>query len=563
MGQVSRRQLLQGAALAGAGILGAGALAACSPLSADEADGTSPAGGDGSGATPDLTGRGDIGLVKDAEQTEDADIVVVGSGIGGFTASMIAKEQAPEASVLMLEKNQGLGGSTNFAECNGPAANVEEHEAHLQGMQRAANTGYIANTLLHYERVREQGDNADWLFQKHGVVYEQPGPGPYFYQGGNGASAIEHLTPQAEELGVDIRRDARVTALLTSDEHTVTGVQYETSSGQVVHVNAKAVILATGGLSTNMELLKEYCGQEVVRLTGWGQGQDGDGQLLVEQTAHGRAKYLCLGSLFNNIGEGDNGGNTVAYDSPLGVACAMQYTNLYINQDGLRYCDESCAGAAGTEISGKLVESQPYVFSIADAAHLAKYEAGGCTRHYSGFADKLVGNPTDLQSDLELYAGQDYFFKADTLEDLAAQIKAKVPYFDADAFLASIATYNAYAEAGEDLDFAKPAEFMWPVAEAPFYAFQLVSGVLNTCGGIRINTEAQVVDPRGQVIDGLYAAGVCSSGWDGEIYGGGTCQTVGMWGGSRAARHAIVHKLGGSVAADWMGTEKSMDHLPQ
>jgi fumarate reductase flavoprotein subunit len=574
MEDLTRRSFLKGAGVIGAATLAGAGLIACSP----EGDTGNGVAGSGTGAesgtgtdtslvstgagNPNVTGRAQIGIIKEASVTEDADIVVVGSGIGGMMAAMIAQEQAPDAVVVLLEKNSNLGGSTNFAECNGPTSNVDDTPARMQGMIKATETGYIANSLLHTERFKEQGDNADWLFQKHGVVYEQPGPGPMFYEGGNGTSAIKHLEPQATELGVDIRTEARVTALLLADPYTVTGVQYE-SAGTVTHSSAKAVILATGGMSTNMELLKEYCSQESVRLIGWGRGQDGDGQLLVEQTGHGRAKYLGLDSMFNNIGEGEDGGNTVAYDSPLGVACAMQYTNLYINQDGLRFCDESGGGGAMMMTSGKYIESQPYVFSIADSDHIAKYEAGGCTRHYSGFADRMAGNPIDLQSDLTHYANQNYFFKADSLKELGELIKAKVAYFDIDAFVAEIEKYNSFAAAGEDPEYGKPVELMWPIVTAPFYAFQIVSGVLNTCGGIRINTEAQVIDPRGKVIDGLYAAGVCSSGWDGEIYGGGTCQSVGMWGGSRAARHAVVNKLGGTVVANWMGDERCMDHIPE
>ena len=58
----------------------------------------------------------------------------------------------------------------------------------------------------------------------------------------------------------------------------------------------------------------------------------------------------------------------------------------------------------------------------------------------------------------------------------------------------------------------KEAENMWPIATAPFYAFRISSGMLNTSGGIRINTNAQVVDDRYKPIAGLYAAGVCTSG---------------------------------------------------
>ena len=546
MEHISRRSFLKGVGVVGAtAAVGAG-LAACSP-SAESS------GGDGAAASVSEATQG-IGVVVDAATTEEADIVVVGSGIGGFMASMIAKEQAPDAVVVMLEKNAKLGGSTNYAECNGPSTNVEETEARKRGLDAAANTGYIANSILHAERMMEQGDNADWLFAKHGVGWYRAGV--VFYEGGNGSSCIETLTPIAQEEGVDIRTEARATALLMDDEYTVTGVQYENADGDVVHIAAKAVILATGGMSTNKDLLGHYSSQDMDKIIGWGEGQDGDGHILAEQTAHGRANHLTVDSLFNNVG---NGADSLAYDSPLGVSAAMQYSNCFVNEYGIRFCDESGGGALGTAESGKLVESQGYVFSVMDAAAVAAYEAGGCERHYSGFADACVGAQLDLQKELEQYDGVDYIFKADTLEELGNAVAQKADTFVVEDFLAEIEAYNGYAAAGGDAAYGKDAKYVWPIAEGPFYAFQICSGMLNTSGGIRINRDAQVTDARGKVVDGLYAAGVCTSGWDGEVYGGGTCQTVGMWAGSRAARHAVEHKLGGTVADDWMGTERSQD----
>lgn len=553
---LTRRSFLAGAGFVGAAIAGMG-LAGCSPAApaapaADQADGAAT---DGTQAVATPVGNAEgIGVVVEPARTEDADIVVVGSGIGGFMASMIAKEQAPDAVVIMLEKNNNLGGSTNYAECNGPATNVDEAEARKRGLSAAANTGYISNQMLQTERFREQGDNADWLFAKHGVGWYRAGV--VFYDGGNGSSCIKTLTPIAQEEGVDIRTNSRATALLVSDPYTVTGVQYEDEKGDVVHVNAKAVILATGGMSTNKELLGQYSSQDMEKIIGWGEGQDGDGHLMAEQTAHGRANHLTVDSLFNNVG---NGEESLAYSSPLGVAAAMQYSDCFVNEYGERFCDESGGGGLGTSESGKLIEAQGYVFSIMDSDNIASYEAGGCTRHYSGFADECVGNPIDLQSELKQYDGVDYIWKADSVKELGEAIAKSVPFFDVDAFVAEIDAYNKYAESGTDEAYGKAAEYLWPIKTAPFYAFQICSGMLNTSGGIRINREAQVTDARGKVVDGLYAAGVCTSGWDGEVYGGGTCQTVGMWAGSRAARHAVVNKLGGTVADDWMGTERSQD----
>ncbi len=490
-----------------------------------------------------------VGIVVDnPTNTEDADIVVVGSGIGGFFAAMIAKEQAPDATVIMLEKNAGLGGSTNYAECNGPQKNQDEDAARLSGYNSAANTNFIANSILHYERVKEAGSNADWLFGKHGCGWYQAGV--VFYEGGNGTSAINKLTPIATEEGVDIRTNSRAFALVLADPYTVTGIQYVDENGDVTQVNTKAVVLATGGMSNNKELLAQYSSQDMSKTIGWGEGQDGDGQLMAEQTAHGRANHLTVASLFNNVGNGDE---SLAYSSPLGVAASMQYSDLFINEYGIRFCDESAGGSLGTSQSGKLIESQGYVFSIMDTSMKEKYEAGGCSRHYSGFADACVGNEIDLTSEIADYADKDFIISADTLEELADKLAEKVSTFVKEDFLAEIERYNGFCASGTDEEYGKGADYLWPCETGPFYAFQCCSGMLNTCGGIRINRNAQVTDDRGNVVEGLFAAGVCTSGWDGEVYGGGTCQTVGMWAGSKAARYIVENILGGTVADDWMG----------
>lgn len=531
MSNMSRRSFVGLAAATGAAAVAVPALA-----SADEAAGIT------------------VGVPTEPARTEQADIVVVGSGIGGFYAAMISKEQAPDATVIMLEKNGYLGGSTNYAECNGPQKNTDPVAARAKGFQSAANTGFIANPILHAERLKEAGDNADWLFGKHECGWYRAGV--VFYEGGNGTSAINKLTPIAQEEGVDIRTNARAFALICPDPYTVTGVQYVDEAGEVVQIDAKAVILATGGMSTNKELLAQYSSQDMCKTIGWGDGQDGDGHLMAEQTAHGRANHLCVASLFNNVG---NGEESLSYSSPLGVAATMQYSNLFVNEYGIRFADESNGGGLGTSESGKLIEAEGYVFSILDQTMIAAYEAGGCTRHYSGFADACVGNPIELQAEIAENEDKDYIWKGETLEELANNVAADVPTFVVEDFLAEIELYNQSCANGVDEVFGKDAQYLWPVVEGPFYAMRVCSGMLNTCGGIRIDREARVCDEHSKPVVGLYAAGVCTSGWDGEVYGGGTCQTVGMWAGSRAARHAVVNLLGGTVADNWMGDVSVQD----
>ena len=534
--EISRRDFLRSAAASAAAVAGAGIAAKFGSVSAsaeEAAAGTKYT----TYANPDQ-----IGVVAEPASTEEADIVVVGSGIAGFMAAMIAKEQGPELNVVMLEKNGYYGGSTLFAECNGPATVQDEAGARKSAASHLTSTKYIANPMLWYEQALDAGYNSAWLFGKHNVGYYRAGV--TFYEGGNGTIPIQkNLTPDCEALGVDMRLNARAKALVMADEYTCTGVQYIDKDGNVIQINAKAVILCTGGMSTNKDLLAYYSSQDMCKIIGWGAGQDGDGHLMAEQTAHGRANHLTVSSLFNNV-EG------YTYSSPLGVSVAMQYSDLFVNEDGIRFCDESQSGNIGTEASGKIIEGQGYVWSIADQSMIDAYAAGGCQRHYSGFADACVGTPIEgLQDELDKAVADGInTYKADTIEELAEMIGV-----DPAALADTVAKYNEYAANGVDEEWGKPEQYIWPCNQAPYYAFQICSGMLNTNGGIRINRNAQVVDARYNPISGLYAAGVCTSGWDGEVYGGGSCQTVGMWGGSKAARHALETLCGVTVADDWYG----------
>ena len=517
---ISRRDFLKGsaagaAAMAAAGVLsGFGVTAFAADTPAAEALETKYCNGYDNAAG--------IGIVSEPDSKEEAEIVVVGSGIAGFMASMIAKEQGPDLKVVLLEKNGFWGGSTLFAECNGPATLKTPEEAREVAASHLKSTNYIANPMLWYEM------------------------GPAFYEGGNGSSAInKYLAPDAEALGIDMRKNARAKALVMADEYTCTGVQYIDADKKIIELDAKAVILCTGGMSTNKALLSYYSSQDMDKIIGWGAGQDGDGHLMAEQTAHGRANHLTVSSLFNNVAG-------FAYDSPLGVAATMQYTDLFVNEDGVRFADESQGGNLGTSESGKLIEGEGYVWSILDQSMIQKYEAGGCTRHYSGFADACVGAELDLQTELDAALADENLskvvFKADTVEELAEKIGV-----DPAALKDTVEKYNSYAASGVDEEWGKAAENLWACDTAPFYAMCVSSGMLNTNGGIRINRNAQVVDARFKPITGLYAAGVCTSGWDGELYGGGSCQTVGMWAGSKAARHALENLCGVTVAEDWYG----------
>lgn len=127
------------------------------------------------------------------------------------------------------------------------------------------------------------------------------------------------------------------------------------------------------------------------------------------------------------------------------------------------------------------------------------------------------------------------FFKADTIEELAAAIRAGNEHQNvALAYLKeTVDKWNDYVMEGSDPDFERgPDAPMHAIGTAPFYAARIVIEWHDSCGGLRINGKAQVLDIKGEVIPGLYAGGEASGAH--LMHGLGKCITHGYIAGSNA-----------------------------
>ena len=102
--------------------------------------------------------------------------------------------------------------------------------------------------------------------------------------------------------------------------------------------------------------------------------------------------------------------------------------------------------------------------------------------------------------------------KADTIRELAEKIEV-----DSDTLEETVSKYNVNAKRGVDPEFGKTRD-LDPIDTPPFYAFERIVGIHSTMGGLRINTRAQVIDVKGQVIRRLYAAGEITGGTIGYNY---------------------------------------------
>lgn len=130
-----------------------------------------------------------------------------------------------------------------------------------------------------------------------------------------------------------------------------------------------------------------------------------------------------------------------------------------------------------------------------------------------------------------------YYFRADTIDDLARQIYARHPYqrVPLSYLPQTVNTWNGYVSGGEDPEFERHVEApMYAIARPPFHAASIMVIWHDSYGGLHVNGHNQVVDMQGQVIPGLYAGGEAVGGFN--KHGLGKGHVHGYIAGTHAAR---------------------------
>jgi len=112
---------------------------------------------------------------------------------------------------------------------------------------------------------------------------------------------------------------------------------------------------------------------------------------------------------------------------------------------------------------------------------------------------------------------------------------------DEAAFAETMNTWNGYVEAKNDPDFGRTS-FADKLDTAPYYAIKVTAGVHHTMGGLKINTNTEVLNENGEIIPGLFAAGEVTGGVHGANRLGGTAVSdfvvFGRIAGAAASKYA-------------------------
>lgn len=518
--EITRRNLFKGALLGMAGAASAGMLAGCAPKqpsaeTTDSGDGATSAGA--TDAAADYAGK--------VTETEEVDIVVVGAGASGLAAAVEALNQGADVLVLESQTKAGGNGSTTSVVMGVGTKMQQDLGIALTPAEiidaEMETFNYSVDGVRWSSLVRESDDNIQWLIDQgclfngkvdnYGVGIVDTG---HWWTGDTGRDGetgyVVPMVARVEELGGRIRYEAAGKALIM-EEGAASGVYAEIPNG-VLQVNAKAVIVATGGYANNDALLEERGYNPDEMLVFGVPGHDGDGINMA--LAAGAKSWMQNSSLMEYPMNPHMGKESV----PL----SRMPNGLWVNGNGVRFVDENC-GAKVPARAALAVRTQDITYTLVDESLL----------------DTLRSADESFAEVIEKAVADGAIFKADTVEALA-----ETADIDAAALTATLETYNGYCAAGNDEEFGKDPACLQTIGTAPFYLSEN-SGIyfLTTIGGIDTTELCEVRAEEGGVIKGLYAVGV-----DGvELYKGlytidipGSCNANNIYTGRVAAQQACA-----------------------
>ena len=490
----------------------------------------------------------------------DADVVVIGAGGAGMTAAMTAADAGQK--VVILESQAMVGGNSARATGGMNAAKTvyqDENEFdQAAGVEKTLATAaekyadnetitalaktvseqwaaYQANPTGYFDSVELMeldtmvggkgindpelvktlcegtADAIDWLDENGITLHNVSSFGgasvkrihrPVNEEGkvvSVGAYMIPLLQENCEKRGIDIVLNTTVDTILTDANGAAVGVSGTDKDGNTVVVNAKSVILATGGFGANLDMVTQYKpelagfmttnaagaqGQGIEMATAIGAGTVDMDQIQIHPTVEANTAAL--------ITEGLRGDGAIL-----------------VNANGERFVDE--VGTRDVVSAAEIAQPGSYSWLIVDQAM------------------------ADASSVIQGYIKKGYTKTGATYEELAKELDV-----DPAAFANTMETWNSYVEAKNDPDFGRTS-FANPLNNGPYYAIKVTAGVHHTMGGVTINSATEVLKEDGTVIPGLFAAG--------EVTGG--VHGANRLGGNAVADFTVFGRIAGKAASDY------------
>ena len=494
------------------------------------------------------------------DSTVDADVVVVGAGGAGMTAAITAAAEGK--TVVILESQSMVGGNsvratggmnagkTVYQDENefGESAGVEktlktaaEKYADNETITALAKTvseqwaAYQANPTGYFDSVElmeldtmiggkgindpelvetlceNSADAIDWL-DEHGITLHNVSSfggasvkrihRPVNAEGKTvsvGSYMIPLLQENCEKAGVKMMLDTTATEILTDANGAAVGVKATGASGETVTVNAKAVVLATGGFGANLDMVVKYKPELKGFMTTNAPGIQGQGIEMAE----------AIGAATVDMDQIQIHPTVEANTAALITEGLRGDGAILINEEGQRFIDE--VGTRDVVSAAEIAQTGSYSWLVVDQAM------------------------ADASSVIQGYIKKGYTVTGTTYEELGEAMGV-----DAAAFAETMDKWNGYVEAKNDPDFGRTS-FANPLNTAPYYAVKVTAGVHHTMGGLKINANTEVLNEKGEVIPGLFAAG--------EVTGG--VHGANRLGGNAVADFTVFGRIAGAAASDY------------
>ncbi len=416
-----------------------------------------------------------------ATKSENYDVVVIGAGAAGMAAAIEAAETG--AKVAVIEKMPMVGGSTILSagiiygtgsELHNQAE-VQDSVDELVAYWSERAEGKADEALLRTV-AEKSGDTINWLTNTIGVQFNGPFPAGtspvsravMAAEGGNGI--IAPMKKYAESKNVEFFLETSATELITNKKGEVTGVKAIGKDDKKLTFKAKSVILATGGFDRSEDLMQKYAAEAVGEFTYVAVGNTGDGLVMAEKV---NAGIVGNGSVIGFKGvEGE-------LNAESEISSLMWSPYLLVNKEGKRFVNES--------------SDYPIIHEA-----LLKQE---------DLRALLVFDATTYNPLLDQAVEKGEAYVADSLEELA-----ELSGVNKEAFLDTVEEYNQMIDNGEDTLFGKALTEQTKIETSKFYGVKIIAASIGTMTGIKIDTEAHVLDNSGNIIPNLYAAGEVANG---------------------------------------------------
>ena len=469
-----------------------------------------------------------------------ADIVVIGANYSGSACFRMACEKGNTCIVIDSQSEENFssfGGelghfnSTWQEEVLGVPKNTFDPVDFIETWQLQS-AGRAQPDLIR-KFAHRNGEIVDWLFEVYDDIHTvtsvctiDQADNVYNYKkgsfwtypatatlgSGNMGSSGNFCKAQVQK-GLSASPDSKafyeMTAkVLVKNGNTVCGVicQSESDGKYYRFLSKKGVVLATGDFSANSEMYQALCTEvqesnPYTQLTGAG------------RSGYGHRMGIWAGGVMEIGPRAAMGGNTSAL--PMGFFGAAG--GLWINKYGRRYCNE-CFGVpfvAGIQSARQPIGSG--IVQVWDQGHWREFAQNQALGHFNA-ANISDAKMDEYQAKMdEAYAagpaGANGIFAADDLETLASYLGYEGD--DVTTFVNTVKTYDSYAEAGKDLDYAKAPDMMFRICEGPFYGEKITRNanlVLVTLAGLFVDGNGQVQDQNFEPIPGLFAVGNASGG---------------------------------------------------